>query len=94
MTKLSSKSCTTEFQEALRKHVRSKVSQDNKIVIKKQRVGLVSPSCFPGFRFVPRNEIEAEARRFETISEIQRKSQTVIDCFHTQENDFHRNFGA
>jgi hypothetical protein len=45
-----------------------------------------------GFAFFPKLKIKLKGRRLETVSDIQRESQAVLDSI--KENDFHGVFEA
>jgi hypothetical protein len=44
------------------------------------------------FALFPRIKLKLKGRRFETLSDIQRESQAVLDSI--KENDFHGAFGV
>jgi hypothetical protein len=52
-----------------------------------------SPDLAPcDFALFPKLKMKLKGRRFETVSDIQRESQTVLDSI--KENDFHGAFEA
>jgi hypothetical protein len=62
------------------------VTNNNMVIVPHPRYSLdLAPCC--DFALFPKLKMKLKVRRFETVSDIQRESQAVLD--NIKENDFH-----
>jgi hypothetical protein len=79
------------------KRARSHVPENNRVVTNNNRVIVPHPPYSPelapcDFALFPKLKMKLNGRRFETVSDIQRESQAVLDSIKA--NDFHGAFEA